>query len=81
MTTKTKRIRTKGIVPPLTRRERRIVNEAKSYGLTSFGTRNDLKGRLTARQSIKGMTDEQRNYYFDLIEDFCSLVATLRAEN
>jgi len=78
MATKTK---TQKTAPPLTRRERRIVSEAKGYGLTSFGTRNDLKGKLTARQSIRGMTDDQRNYYFNLIEDFCSLVATLRGEN
>lgn len=74
MTTKTK-------TPPLTRKERRILKEARGYGLTTFGNHNDLTGQKTATQSLEGMTTGQRNYYFNLIEDFCILEETLRGEN
>ena len=73
--------KTKRKAPPLTRRERRIAKEAEYFGLTSFSPPGSLKGQVTMRQSLEGMTDTQRNYYFDMVEDFCSLGVALRGVN
>ena len=73
------KVRVKAQPLPLTRRERKALAEARSYGLAAFG--DSIATEKTAAKALATFTDNQRQYFFAGLEDYCDLTESLRGEN
>lgn len=66
---------------PLTKRERRILKDARKCGVHTFSWQADIVSNRQVAEVMAGMTDNQRALWFDQMENVVCLVETLRGAN
>ena len=66
---------------PLSKRECRILRDARRYGVYAFSWEADIVTNRQVSEVMAGMTDNQRALWFDQIEGVICLVESLRGAN